>query len=478
MKLPDWRAGPLLAAALLAGCASPAGIQSQAQRRSPASVGLAADTAAPAPAVAPGWWRAFGDPQLDRLVEQALADSPTLKIAQARTARAQAVLEVAGAATRPQLQGSATVQRQRYTETGAVPPPLAGSVRDSGTLQLGASWEIDFFGRYREALAAALGSSRAAEVEVEAARVLLASQVARSYFQLARIDAQLQVAQRTLAQREQALGLVRERFDAGLDTTLELRQSEGALPDARQQIEALQEQAQLTRHALAALVAQPDAAVQPPALASMRALAIPAAIPADLLARRADIMAARWRIEAATHDVASARAQFYPNVNLGAFVGLSSIGLSNLLEGGSLQWGVGPALQLPIFDAGRLRANLRGKAADLDLAIESYNGAILDAVREVADQLASARSIGRQQMQQREAQGAAEAAYGIAVQRYQAGLGTYLQVLSAETAVLDQRRLAVDLAARALDNQVQLMRSLGGGFQPEAGPPRLAAKAP
>lgn len=475
MKTHEWLAGAL-AAALLAGCASPAGIESRAQLRTPASVGLQHEPAAPVPTE---WWRAFGDPELDRLVAQALADSPSLKMAQARLSRAQAVLEVAGAATRPQLEGSATVQRQRYTETGAVPPPLAGSVRESGTLQLGASWELDFFGRHREALEAALGASRAAQADAAAARVLLASQVARGYFQLARIDAQLKVAQRTLAQRGHALRLVRERVDAGLDTTLELRQSEGALPEARQQIEALQEQAAVTRHALAALAGQPPgAAVPAPDLAVLHAPAVPAEIPADLLARRADITAARWRIEAAGHDVASARAQFYPNVNLGAFVGLSSIGLSRLLDGGSLQWGVGPALHLPIFDAGRLRANLRGKSADLDLAVESYNAAILDAVRAVADQLASARSIVRQQAQQRETQAAAEAAYDIALQRYQAGLGTWLHVLSAETAVLNQRRLAVDLAARALDNQAQLMHSLGGGFQPDADLQRLAGAAP
>lgn len=465
----------LAAALALAGCASFSGIEPESRPSDPAAVTPAA-AASNVPAVAPQWWKAFGDPQLDTLVEQALAGSPTLKVAQARLNRARAVLEVASAATLPQVQGSLDVRRQRYTETGAVPPPLAGSIRDSGTLQLGASWEIDFFGKYAQALEAALGGARASQAEVEAARVLLASQVARGYFQLARVNDQLQVAQRSLAQREEQLGLVRDRVRAGLDTTLELRQSEGALPEARQQIEALGEQAELTRNALAALVGRPDLRIDPRPLAQARPVAVPDVLPADLLARRADITAARWRVEAATHDVASAKAQFYPNVNLSAFIGLSSIGLSNLLDSGSLQWGVGPALHLPVFDAGRLRANLRGKAADLDLAVESYNGALLDAVRDAADQVASSRSIVRQQAEQRQAQQAAESAYEIAVQRYRAGLGTYLNVLSAETAVLNQRRLAVDLAGRALDTQVQLMRALGGGFQPDAGTARLAAR--
>jgi outer membrane protein TolC len=162
--------------------------------------------------------------------------------------------------------------------------------------------------------------------------------------------------------------------------------------------------------------------------------------------------------------VKNAKAQFYPNINLMAFAGLSSIGLGQLFNAGSRQWGVGPAISLPIFDAGRLRGNLRGKTAELDAAVQSYNGAVLEGVHDVADQIASSQSIARQQAQQRDAQAAAEGAYQIALQRYGAGLGTFLNVLSAEGTVLNQRRLGVDLAARALDTQVALIRALGGGM--------------
>ena len=191
-------------------------------------------------------------------------------------------------------------------------------------------------------------------------------------------------------------------------------------------------------------------------------------IPADLLGRRADIVAARWRVEASTKDVANAKAQFYPNINLAAFAGFSSLGFGQLFKSGSEQWGVGPALRLPIFEGGRLRANLRGKSADQDAAVESYNAAVIGAVRDVADQVASSQSIVRQQTQQRAAQAAAESAYEIALQRYKAGLGNYLNVLTAETSVLSQRRVAVDLSARALDTQVALIRALGGGYQADA----------
>lgn len=475
----------LTALLALAGCADMSGIASTAQPRDAASLGLPivvadAPASAQAESAARGlqvlheWWRAFGDEQLNALIATALADNPNLRVAATRLARAQAVTEVAQGARLPQVTGQFDATRQLYTQNGLYPAPLAGSVRNSGTLQLSGSWELDFFGKHQAALDAALGSARAAQADVDAARVLLASNVARGWFQLARIEAQLDVARRTLQQREETLKLVRDRFAAGLDTRLEVRQSEGGLPEARQQIEALTEQAQLARNALAALAGQPTlaATLRPKALTDIRfdapGVQVPAYLPADLLGRRADVEAARWRVQAATRDMDNARAQFYPNVNLVAFAGVSSIGLDRLLESGSSQWGIGPAVRLPIFDAGRLRANLRGKAADLDAAVETYNATVIDAVRDTADQLASLQSIGRQQAEQRQAQAAAESAYDIARQRYQAGLGNYLQVLAAESSVLAQRRQAVDLAARALDTQVALIRAVGGGWQAES----------
>ncbi len=509
--LPVWRASfrmavvaaaGLAAAALMAtgitGCADMSGIAPQASLRDAQSLGLVSSSTFASAEVAAEWWRDFGDEQLNQAVAQALKTSPTLKLAQARLARAQAVTEVADAATLPQLNGQIDATRQRYTANGAVPPPLAGSVRNSGTAQLSASWELDFFGKNRAALDAALGSANAAQADAQAARVLLASQVARTYFQMLRLNEQAVVARRTLAQRSETLKLVQDRVNAGLDTRLELRQSEGGLPEARLQLETLQEQLALARNALAALTGQAPSATGTlgtgevsasnsppaqalPALAATKNVATATRIPADLLGRRADIAAARWRVEASSKDVANAKTQFYPNINLVAFAGFSSIGLNRLVDAGSQQWGVGPALRLPIFDAGRLRANLRGKTADLDAAVESYNGAVIDAVRDVADQVTSLQAIARQQTEQRAAQSAAVGAYDIAVQRYKAGLGNYLNVLTAETAVLAQRRQAVDLSARTLDTQVALIRALGGGYVPGPAvgqPPAIALLKP
>jgi NodT family efflux transporter outer membrane factor (OMF) lipoprotein len=452
----------------LAGCADASGIVSKATLIEPAKVGVAAATAPAVPPIAVDWWRGFGDAGLDALIEKAVAGSPSLRVAQARVDRAAANVGVARAARGPQLGGEIDASRQLISQNGIYPPPLAGAILNFGTAQLNGSWELDLFGRHRSAFEAAVGAQRAAEADAGAARVLLAVNVARDYVQLARLVGQREVLQRALVQRDQLLALIRQRVSAGLDTTIELRQGEGALPETRQQIEAIDEQIELSRHAIAALAALPPDACDTlsPHLTAVSAVPVPGVVPADLLGRRADIIAARWRVEAATHDVASARAEFYPNVNLTAFAGFSSIGFNQLLKSGSEQWGFGPAISLPIFNSGRLRSNLGGKSADLDIAIDTYNSNVIDAVHDVADQITSARSIERQQRQEIDALASAEGAYDVATQRYRAGLATYLTVLNAETNVLNQRRLAVDLRARVLDSQMLLVRALGGGYVP------------
>ncbi|WP_157264769.1 efflux transporter outer membrane subunit [Azohydromonas aeria] len=461
-------AAAIALAAFLAGCASPGPSKPPAPLLQAPAVGLQAD-APTALQVAPDWWRSFSDATLDGLVERALAEQPNLQAAQARIARAAAAAEAAGASSRPGVNAAFDATRQRFSANGIYPPPLAGSVRTTANLQAGLQWELDFFGRHRAALEAALGAQRAAQADAAAARTLLAAQVTRAYVALAQLQAQREVARQALAQREGLLSLVQQRVRNGLDTSVELRQSEGSLPEARLQIEQLQEQIALVRHQLAALTAQPPQALASldARLAALQPLALPAVLGADLLGRRPDIVAARERVEAAAQDVAVARTQFYPDVNLTAFVGFNAIGLDSLVQAGSRQWGVGPAIRLPILDAGRLRANLHARQADLDAAVLAYNNALLEAVREAADALTTLQSLQAQRREQAAAQESAEAAYGLAVQRYGAGLSSRLTVLSAEGPLLAQRRLAAELQARSLDAQVALLRALGGGWQTE-----------
>ncbi|MDE2440788.1 MAG: TolC family protein, partial [Betaproteobacteria bacterium] len=207
-----------------------------------------------------------------------------------------------------------------------------------------------------------------------------------------------------------------------------------------------------------------------PTLATVHPQFLPKSLPADLVGRRADLAAARWRVEAAAHDVDSAKAQFYPNIDLIGLAGFSSIGLGNWFKAGSRETGFGAAIHLPIFDAGRLRANLRGISADADAAVAIYNATLIEALHEVADQITSGQAVASQAYEQQAAQEAAEGAFDLALQRYRAGLGTYLTVLTAEVNVLAQRRISIDLKARGIDTNLQLIRALGGGFVADSTP--------
>ncbi|WP_028602287.1 efflux transporter outer membrane subunit [Ottowia thiooxydans] len=457
-----------VAALLLAGCADMKNIGPGAELRGASELGLPAVADPQALSPAADWWTNFGDPQLDRLVAEALAGNPNLRVAAARVNKAQAGVAFARSADWPQVNGELSLNRQKFSSNYIYPAPLGGSVQNIGNLQAGMGWELDFFGKHSGELLAALGQVRAAEAERDAARVLLTSNVVRAYLQWARLLGQREVAERTLTQRQQMLGLVQDRVKAGLDNQLEVRQSETGRADTRTSIAVLNQQIDASRNALAALMGQPRLpdGIAPPKLTQFKPMAIPGELSADWLGRRADIVAARWRVEAARGEVQVARAQFYPNINLAAFVGVQSIGFDNLLKSGSMQWGVGPAIKLPIFEAGRLRANLRGKSADVDSAIESYNATVIDAMRDVSDQSQGVRAVALQQSEQVRALRAAEGAYDIAQQRYKAGLGTYLHVLSAETSVLAQRRQQVDLEVQALLGQVGLAQAMGGGWQP------------
>lgn len=454
----------------LAGCATADvdALSPKVSLRDAGSLGLTganAQAAAMNPVHA-SWWQAYGDSRLNALVEQATRQNPSLQAVRTRVARAEALMQWAETLNRPQVTAGLDVTHQRYTQKGMVPPPMAGTVQDTGTLQVTVGGELDFFGKNRAALQSALGQARAAEAESQAAQILLQSQVVRTWMRLHAVHGQMQWAQRTLQQRQEMATLVRQRTQAGLDSELELRQAEAGLPEARAQIESLREQWDLTQNALSTLAGQPPdyRAPEPIALASLPSMTLPTAVPSDLLGRRADVAAARWRVEAMVGERDQARAQFYPNINLVAFAGLSSIGLDRLLQAGAVQWGMGPAVRLPVFDGGRLRANLQAKAADLDAAVLSYNATLTDAIKEVLDALATWKSVVAQQAEQRQALELAQKTYALIRSRQEAGMANSLQVLMAETAVIAQHRSALDLQSRLRDAEVSLVRALGGGF--------------
>jgi NodT family efflux transporter outer membrane factor (OMF) lipoprotein len=469
-------------ALVTAGCAGMRGLEPRGQPASPDE--LRADKAlGAAPIDAAGWpgadwWTRFLDPQLNRLEEEALAASPSLDAAAARIDKAVAVAGLARAATRPGLDVLFEGTDQRYSEHDVAPSALAGRWDTASRLATDFRYELDFWHKNRAAFEAALSRVDAARVDAFAARLAVSVAVAHAYVELARLHDALDVATATLEQREHILDLTRQRVAAGLDTQVELEQAEGALPAARVAIEDLGEALDLTRHQLAALLGRgPDRGLEierPQLGVAAETPALPTRLPAELLGRRPDVIAGRQRIEAAARDIVVAKADFFPRIDLLAFAGFKSIGLSNLTDAGSRVAGAGPALHLPLFDRKAIESRLAARNADYDAAVDEYNATLIDALRDTSDQITSVRSVARQRDDQRLALDAARHAYDLALMRYREGLGTYLTVLSVETEVLKQQKQSVDLRARDYATRIGLMRALGGGFD-NAAPPASAS---
>jgi NodT family efflux transporter outer membrane factor (OMF) lipoprotein len=467
----------VVAPLLLAACVSTGGLHTHAAAIDPDQVAVAQSlSTVPLSAAAwprQAWWTDFGDSQLDQLIDEALQGQPSLRIAEARVRAAQSVAGIVGAALYPQVNASLKSTRQRFSEHGTVPPPIAGTWQTINDGSLGVNYELDFWGKNRAAVDAALDRSHAAEVDLQAARLILTTTLARTYLRLDAAYAQRDLAEDTLRQREKILELTRQRVAAQIDSQLELIQAEAAVPAVRERIASINESIALLDNQLAALEGKgPDAglSIRRPHLAEVGRVQLPGTLPVELIGRRPDIVAERWRVEAASQDIKVARAQFYPNISLNAFIGLQSLGFSEFLSAGSRTMGVGPAISLPIFDGGRLRGNLGLRQASYDASVEKYNATLIAALHDVVDQLVSLHWLDEQMQQQDDALRLAQHAYDLAQDRYSSGLANYLQVLSAESQVLAQKRLVIESQTRRRELRLNLIRALGGGYAPAASP--------
>ncbi|MCY0386407.1 efflux transporter outer membrane subunit [Robbsia sp. Bb-Pol-6] len=475
-------AGALLLAtaglASLAGCANYAGIRSDKQPLDVARI----DTAQSLPTQGGQWptmnWAAdFGDTQLSSLIAEALANNPSIAEARARLDRAAAYAAGADARRYPRVDGHYSVKRELYSGNALYPEPYGGSWYTENNASLSASYELDLWGKNSAGLAQAISEQRASAAEEQESRLALATSVAQQYNALAREYALFDVAQAEARER-QALGQISAaRFSAGLDTQVETRVSDTQIATSNTLVSQLQGSITVMRYQLGALLGKgPDRglAIARPQMQPLPVSALPDNVPANLLSRRPDIVAARWRIDAATQGVTIGKADFYPDINLSAAAGFDAFGFGHFLQFGSRQIQVGPAIDLPIFDAGALRARLKDRYATFDTAVATYNDTLVRALTEVATQIAQIRSIEQQQHDAQAAYDAAAKAYQLAVIRYQGGLSTQLQVLDADRALLQQRQTLVTLASQRRDQQIGLIKALGGGFD-SAPPPRRDA---
>jgi NodT family efflux transporter outer membrane factor (OMF) lipoprotein len=415
-----------------------------------------------------GWWKHYGDPQLDALIEEALTGSPSVAIADARLRRARSSQDVARGALAPQLAASSTATLQDHSNNYLTPREMTPQGWDDyGRASLDFSWELDSWGKNRAALAAATSEAVAASADADQARLVLSSGIAAGYAELARLYSALDTAKASQELRGKTAALFAQRFDNGLETRGSVRQADARRAGSDADVLSIEEQILLQKNRIAALMgAGPDRGlvIARPRVDFTRAFGLPATLAVDLIGRRPDIAAVRLRAEAAAKRIHVMRAQFYPNVNLTAFIGLQSAGLEMLKENGSGIGSVGPAVSLPIFNGGRLRAQLRGSEAEYAEAVANYDKVLAQALQEVADAAVSQRALGPQLERVDAAVEAAREAWRVQNNRYEGGLATNLEVLSAEDYLLTNLRTQSDLRSRSMSLDVALKRALGGGY--------------
>lgn len=461
---------PLISALLLAGCAMPFGLHTEGQALDVNQLAsgrtLSGATLSNATWPATDWWNSLGDARLDGLIRQALQSSPDLEVADARARQASASVLSAEANRMPTLDANAGITRSRNARVDD-PTGEGAQYGTLRTLSAQFNYSFDLWGGQRAAWEAALGRANASEVDRQAARLTLAANVARAYNNLGQAWAMQELAEQDLKRTSSMLDLASKRYNAGVDSQFQYQQTESVEAAARAALTDAQQQVSTEGIRLAVLLGKgPDAAatLQRPQLLAPQAVSLPPQLPAQLLGRRPDLVAARWRVEAATKDIKASRTAFYPNINLTAAAGTKSLLGDAFFGAPSRYFSIGPALSLPIFDGGRRRADLAGSNADYDLAVAQYNQLLVNALGDIGESITRLASLEVQIEQQQRARDIAQASWKNAMQRYSAGIGNYLDALSVEQQLIQSERQLVSIRAERTDTAIVLMQALGGGF--------------
>jgi len=460
----------LASALMLSACVDAPPTTPQLKQVEQSDLGL---TGAAAPQYPREWWKAFKDPQVDRLAAMVIANNPTLQGALSKLRAAQAELAVNRAEDRPQVTLDGSEQRILFSNDYIIPPPFGGSYRWYGSLTADTSWDLDFWGKQADLIAKARSTALADALDAEAAHLALSGAFAQAYVDLLLNYQNGDIADATVAERTEILSISQGRFDAGLENGSAVEQAKSLLSIAKADQLRYAAAREVDIHAIAALAGQGAAlyaTITKPTPDVDAALPLPDKLPADLLARRPDILAAKARIEASVQGREAAHADFYPDINLAALAGFQSIGLASMFTGGAFTMGIGPALHLPIFDAGKLRAQYAHATADLDSSVADYNGAVVNAIKQTADAMTEVKSLAAQRGRQEDAVKSASRAFEIARERYRSGLDTQLPMLTAESTLLQARQQLAGVVADGLKQRITLLLTLGGGFNPEVAP--------
>lgn len=417
-----------------------------------------------APSLSPQWWETFADPQLTALEQQVVAGNQDLKIAEARFREARALIRLNRAAEFPTIStgpGIASIrnsQNQPYF-------PLPATPTGSFTLPFDFSYEADVWGSVRRTVNASREETQATAADLATATLTIQAELAFDYFELRAADAQAQLLQDTVKAYGDALQLTRNRFEGGAAPKSDVAQAQTQLDTAQAQLTDVGVERAQFEHAIATLLGKPPAQFEL-AASPLRAEppVIPVGIPSQLLERRPDIAASERRVEEANEQIGIARAAFFPAVTLSASAGLEGSSILNWFNWPSRFWAVGPSLAETLFDAGRRRAGSDAAVAAYDAAVGGYRQMTLAAFQQVEDNLAALRILEGEERQQRDAVGSAQESLQIFINRYQGGVDSYLQVITAQTIALTNERNEIDIQRRRMDASVLLIKALGGGW--------------
>lgn len=452
-----------------AGCVNYAGIDHQGQLLSidQASSNSLKDTLPPANWPRADWWSALGDPRLGALIEEAYASNPDLQEVQARVAKANAFLDLRDAERFPQMDASAGVTRGRLSKF----EDYSGEGHKYFTarsLAVNFNYTFDLWGGQRAAWESALNSAMAAEVDLQSSKLILTVNVVKAYNQLAYAWQVSELNRRDLARLSKLVELSDSRYHSGLDNLSQLKQVQSLKARSESTLIGALDDIEIARLQLSVLVGKGvDRAqgIERPSTLQASVVALPAQLPAQLLGRRPDIVAARWRVEAENKNIDAVKTTFYPNINLVAAAGTHALSGDAIFASVSKFWNIAPTVSLPIFDAGRLRSDLKAGNAELDVSIAHYNQVLTSALHEVAISVTQLRSFEQQIAVQKDACAIAQSSYELSQSRYKAGEDTFLDALNIEQQLIqDEMRLAF-LNSKHVDSSISLMAALGGGFQ-------------
>ncbi|MFC3023479.1 efflux transporter outer membrane subunit [Vibrio zhugei] len=459
----------LVSVTLLYGCAAPSDIK-PANKINTSSVlahsqHLADESLSPAQWPQQQWWTSLHDAQLNRLVEQALQYSPTIQMANANLRKASASVMAAEAEFEPRLTAQGGMTRSRLSRSE---DPLGQGSRYTTLYSLGLSGEytFDLWGGQRDAWEASVNAQHAAEIDHQAANITVSSSIVSTYVKLASAYHLLDLAQKDYDRTHHIVSITQRLLDNGLTSKDRLYTTQSNEASAKQDLKKRRLAVKQLKNALATMIGQgPDVAdsIQRPTVVMTTQLALPNNLPANLLAHRPDLVAAKWRVEAATKDISAAKTKFYPNLNLSAMAGFKAVLGDAMFAEPSRSWHVSPAISLPIFTKD-LKANYIRKTADYDSAVAQYNRTLVKALGDVSDTIMALKSADQQLDDAKLSVKLAEKSYHINERRYQSGMGSHLDVLVAEQRLLQAESALVRLQNQQQEKQVMLVKVLGGGF--------------